>query len=62
MFKDLFFESVVNDKTKDCGYMINGGLDIDPYEGVSKINKNCERLECYKCIFFELNAKKTGIF
>ena len=41
-----------------CGCITNGGIDVDYYEGVSKINKNCRGTLCAKCIFFHLNADK----
>ena len=53
-------ESLVGDKKTPCDVLTNGGIDVDPWEGVKCENKNCLGISCCDCIFFDQNADQRA--
>lgn len=58
--KHKYVESLVGDKRTPCDVLTNGGIDIDPLEGVNHKNKNCFGINCCDCIFFDQNANQRA--
>lgn len=57
-FFDKANETSVGDENTSCSCITNGGIEIDYWEGVTSINKNCRNISCAKCIFHKLNYEK----
>ena len=57
-FFDKVNETSVGDENTSCSCITNGGIEIDYWEGVTVINKNCRNISCAKCIFHKLNYEK----
>jgi len=58
--KHKYVESLVGDKKTPCDVLTNGGIDVDPLEGVNHKNKNCFGINCCDCIFFDQNANQRA--
>ena len=58
--KHKYVESLVGDKKTPCDVLTNGGIDVDPWEGVKCENKNCLGISCCDCIFFDQNADQRA--
>ena len=58
--KHKYMESLVGDKRISCDVLTNGGIDVDPWEGVKCKNKNCFGISCCDCIFFDQNANQRA--
>lgn len=57
-FFDNANETSVGDENTSCSCITNGGIEIDYWEGVTGINKNCRHISCAKCVFHKLNYEK----
>ena len=55
-----YVESLVGDIRTTCDVLTNGGIDIDPWDGVKCNNKNCFGISCCDCILFDQNAEQRA--
>lgn len=58
--KHKYVENLVGDKRTPCDVLTNGGINVDPWEGVKCENKNCLGISCCDCIFFDQNADQRA--
>lgn len=58
--KYKYVEDLVGNDGTSCDVLTNGGIDDDPWDGVTCNNKNCFGISCCDCIFFDQNAEQRA--